>query len=473
MPLPPTARHFADADPAPASHERLRIVLQLQAALLAHPRLAAAATALATDLAQTLGCTRVTVGRWQSGQARPLAVSHGRGARPAGEPFDRIAAAMDEAIDQGGPVCCPAADEPAATIRLAHLRLQQAHGGAVATLPLAADGRLVGAVTCEWAAVPEDFAALVRAAASWLGLAGPVIELLARADASWRERVAAALRAGLARLRSPDGRRLRFGLAALLLPLALLVALPVPTRVGGRVRIEGEQQRTLVAPVAGFLGSVSARPGDRVRAGDVLAELADQDLQLAQRKAVAELAQQDHAAAAALAQADRSALMVAVAKADQARAQLALIEAELARARLVAPFDGVVLQGDLAQAVGAPVERGQPLLVVAPAERYRALVEVDETDIAAVARGQSGTVALAALPWQALALRVRRIDPIARAADGRNVFAVEVELPGAQQGLRPGLEGVAKIEVGRAPAALTACRRLADWLRASFWLRLA
>ena len=131
--------------------------------------------------------------------------------------------------------------------------------------------------------------------------------------------------------------------------------------------------------------------------------------------------------------------------------------------------DKIVLQGDLSQGLGAPVERGKVLMTLAPGERHRVVVEVDERDIADVRVGQAGSLSLSALPWDALPIRVKRVTPIAKSVEGANVFEVETEVTAGPDRIRPGLEGVAKIEVGRQTLAWAWFHRLGDWLRQSVW----
>jgi len=116
------------------------------------------------------------------------------------------------------------------------------------------------------------------------------------------------------------------------------------------------------------------------------------------------------------------------------------------------------------------VERGKPLLLIAPGDAFRVVVEVDERDVAEVRTGQRGTLALAALPWESLPIAISRITPIARAVDGNNVFEVEAGVTAAAAGrIRPGLEGVARIDVARRPLAWGWSHRLTEWLRLKAW----
>jgi hypothetical protein len=108
-------------------------------------------------------------------------------------------------------------------------------------------------------------------------------------------------------------------------------------------------------------------------------------------------------------------------------------------------------------------------MLLSPSDSYRLIVEVDEADIAAVHPGQQGRLALAARPEEPLRFTTRRIVPLATAADGRNYFEVEAALAQRLPELRPGLSGVAKIEVGQRSLAWLLFHRAAAWLRLALW----
>ncbi|WP_374245149.1 HlyD family efflux transporter periplasmic adaptor subunit [Zoogloea sp.] len=444
-------------------------MLALQAAVVSHPRLGPAATAFASELATKLGCDRVAIGFVEDRFSRVVALSHGVLGDGRTEALRAIGAAMDEAIEQAATVIAPAPPELPPRIVLAHEALVRQEGGTVCTLPIVVQHDLVGAVLLQFRqGGAPDPAVLVE----WehaVALVGPVLHYMRHGERPWRKRLRDRLRRGWTALRSPAGARLRMGLGALLVALAVLLLVPFEYRVGGNARVEGEIQRVMVAPVDGFLKRSLVRPGDAVRAGQVLAELAEQDLQLERNKWASELAQHENAYGAAMARADRAQLVISQAKAEEARAQLALVDEQLGRIRLEAPFDGVVIRGDLSQSLGAPVQRGDVLLTLAPRDRFRVIVEVDERDIGRVRVGQTGRLALSALPWDSLPLAVTRITPMASAVEGRNVFEVEAALSARPDALRPGLRGVAKIAVGREPLAWAWTHRLIDWMRIGLW----
>jgi RND family efflux transporter MFP subunit len=250
---------------------------------------------------------------------------------------------------------------------------------------------------------------------------------------------------------------------------AAAAVVPVSYHVGAPARLEGSVQRIVASPIDGFLEQVNVRPGDRVRANEVIAELALRDLQAERAKRQSELAQHENLYGAALARADRTQLVIHHAKAAEAQAQLTLVEHQLQRARIRAPFDGVVIKGDLSQSLGAPVQRGEVLMTLAPDERFRVIIEVDERDIARVRPGQRGRLALAAAPGETLGFHVSRILPVAVASDGRNFFEVEAVFDDEGNSLRPGLRGVAKIGVGQHSLLWIATHRVVEWLHLAVW----
>jgi multidrug efflux pump subunit AcrA (membrane-fusion protein) len=132
-------------------------------------------------------------------------------------------------------------------------------------------------------------------------------------------------------------------------------------------------------------------------------------------------------------------------------------------------MDAVIIAGDLSQSIGSPVSRGEALFHLAPTEGYRVVLEVDERDIIDLAVGQKGVLVLAALAEDDLPLVVSRITPVSAAGEGRNAFRVEARLDRPDARLRPGMEGVAKVAVGRRRLMWILGHRFWDWWRLRVW----
>ena len=446
-----------------------RSALELQAAVLARRRFDEAAVTFVTQFATLSGFERASIGFVENGYASVVAISHGAALDTAEDAAREVAAAMDEAIDQAATVLYPVPTHTAPRITLCHAALARRHGTSTCTFPIVDGEAIVGAVTAEFAPDRVLAGADTELCEHLVSLVGPILALKRENERPFWSKARQSLRVAWKRLLSPGEPALKLSLAAAIISAVVVLFLPFPYHVSAPARLEGSIQRAVVAASDGYIEQVSVRPGDPVKQGQVLAELAQHDLRLERSKWESELAQQVNAYGAALARADRALLMVNHAKAAEARAQLELIEQQIERAQLKAPFDGVVISGDLTQSLGAPVRRGDTLMVVAPRDRYRLIVEVDERDIADVQVGSRGGIALAALPAHPLPFQVQRVTPISATRDGRHFFEVEGKLEAGGAALRPGLQGVARIEADSRPLAARAFGRLLTWLRLQLW----
>jgi multidrug efflux pump subunit AcrA (membrane-fusion protein) len=444
-------------------------ILQFQASVLAHEAFDGAAAAFATEAAAMLKFDRAAIGFSRRTSVRVTAVSHAPDFQPTSALFSTFAAAMDEALDQMTTVAFPAVEGTRPLITLAHRELASRYGGSACSVPLVDRGKTFGALTLARAGTGSVSKEEIALCEHLVSIVGPILKLKWESERPWHERLRRSLGGAVQYWASPGHYGAKAAACVALATLCAALLIPVQYRVGAPARLEGSVQRALVAPAAGFVRKIHARPGDRVKAGQVLAELADDEMRLERRRWESELTQYENTASAAIARGDRAQFAIHEAKADEARAQLDLVDAHLARTQVVAPFDGVVIKGDLSQSIGAPVQRGEILLVVAPAESFRLMIDVDERDISAVSAGQHGQVALTALPDRVLAFRVEKVTPVAQTRDGRNAFEVEGALEGSFGALRPGLQGVAKIDAGERALAWIWTHRVLAWMRLKLW----
>jgi len=441
-------------------------LLDLQSLLLRHDRFTTAAAALCNTLSRRLACSRVSLGLRRHQVTRLMAVSNSVAKRHEGEEFLAIATAMDEAVDQHASLSLPIDPGAQPHITLAHAELARRTGGAcLLTLPLAA----AGAITLERPAGKPFSPEETRQLEQLVSLTGPLLLLKWEVDRPLPQRLGDVLGAFWGKLRGPGHTTLKVSVAGALGALLLLAFLPVDYRIAAPIRLEGEVQRVLAAPDNGFIQKVHVRPGDSVQAGQVLVELAREDLMLELRRWQSELARHNNGYAAAMSSGDRAQLAVSLSQMQEAQAQIELVQGQLQRAQLHAPFAGVVISGDLSQSLGAPVQRGNVSLTVAPGAGRRLILEVDEQDITHVQPGQTGEFAVKALPGRSFDFKVARISPVAGNRDGRNFFEVEAGIPNAAVELRPGLEGVAKIDVGSRSPAWIVSHRAINWLRLTLW----
>lgn len=451
---------------APASSSAADL-LRLQTFLTNTDSLALCGASLVSELASALALDRVSLGLLEREDLCLLAVSNSADSSPGATTTSCISAAMQEAIDQDQAIAFPQPNGAPPRIVQAHGALASQGAGRVLTVPLVHRGQRIGALCFEGSTASR--ATTWRLATELACGLAALIDLKRRAELSWNARARNGVRAAIAKMGRYPRKCVALAVGIAGGAAAILTLLPFEHRIGAPARLEGAVQRSVAAPVDGYVQSVHVRPGDFVKLGELLVEMAPQDLLLEERKWDAEATQHDNTATASLAVADRAQFAVARAKADEARAQLDLVRDHLQRSRLTSPIDGVVIGGDLAQSIGAPVQRGQVLMTLAPRDAYRLIVEVDERDVAELLVGQRGQLALAAMPSKRFDFRVTRITPVAITADGRNAFEVEGQLDDTPTMLRPGLRGVAKIVAGERSLLGIAIQPGVDWLRLAFW----
>lgn len=382
----------------------------------------------------------------------------------------RLENAMEEAWDQRGSIAVPAPPDRPAVVDLAHQAL--ASGGtqavAVASAVVLARSTPLGVLTVERSADRPFDTQELAALEAWAQALGPVLALHREGErwlAGRARRQWLALREAFTDPRRPSW---RIGAAVVGLALVALVFADGQWRISAPASIEGAMQRAVVAPFEGFVRTAPVKAGQRVKAGEVLATLDDRDLLLERARHASERDRHERRYRDALSRHERAEARMAAAEMAEAQAQLALVEERLARTRLVAPYDGLVVSGDLTQQLGSPVEKGKTLFEVAPLDAFRVVLKVDESDMRGVAVGQRGQLVLAGLTGDTLGFAVKGIS-VAAPADGRNAFEVEAQLDAAPAGLRPGMEGVGKIEAGERRLLWIWTHRFTDWLRLKLW----
>jgi hypothetical protein len=444
-------------------------VLELLSVTLDEERFAASALAAATHLALAFGCDRVAIGTIRRGHSKVAAISHSATFGKQMLLVAKLSAAMDEAIDQRATILYPAPDADAPLATRAHAELVAEASPRLCTIPMLVRDKFFGAVVFERPAdrpfTPEDVE-ILSAAVSALG---PLLEERRLNDRWIGFKLGDSFTGVLRRLFGPGHAGLKTTAASILAIAAFLSFATGTYEVSAKAGLEGLVRRAVVAPLDGYIKLANARAGDRVGEGEVIAALEDSDLTLERLRWTTERQQRQIEYDRAFAARDRSALATSRSQIDEADAQIKLVDEQLSRLQLKAPFDALVTAGDLSQSIGAVVSRGTTLFELAPLDAYRVTLAVDQSQIGDVELGQTGSALFAAVPDEPFEFVVDKITPVAEAREGHTVFRVEGKLTGAPERLRPGMDGVAKIEVEQRLLVWIWARSFLDWARIASW----
>jgi RND family efflux transporter MFP subunit len=450
--------------------DRIGTVMELLATGLHHDRFQEAATAVATELAGVFGCERVSIGFRKRKHVKLAALSNSAAFGKRANLVRAIELAMEESTDQQTIIVVPAPDGQEQIVR-AHQALSREHGqNTICTVPLTEGNRVLGAITLERPADKPFDPPSIQLCEHIGVLLGPVLKLKRDEDRWIARKALDSLIAFLVRLFGPRHVALKLSALAAIAVVAFFVFAKGDYRVTADGSLEGTIQRALAAPVAGYLSDAQSRAGDMVKAGQVMATLDDRDLRLERLKWATQRAKQQREYSDALAKQELAKAQVLRTQIEQADAQLTLLDEQLSRLKITAPFDGVVVSGDLSQQLGAPVERGNTLFEVAPLKEYRIVLKVDERDIVDVAPGLSGELVLSSAPDRGFPFQVEKITPVSTPQEGRNFFRVEARpTSGNTEVLRPGMQGVAKITIDERRLAWIWSHKVVHWLRMFIW----
>lgn len=453
-----------------ALRERIQQTLNLVATSVGHDRFYASALALVNTMVTSLACDRVSLGFLKRGQSRVVAVSNSAEFKAQTNLIRGMAEAMDEAIDQRATIVYPPPTQGALIVMQAHQAFADEHGsGALLCIPLEAGGHPVGALLLERPADRPFDQNSVDLCQSVAALSGPMLELHRREDRWFGAKLWDALVGYLGHLLGPRHVALKVSTIAMAGLLAFCVFATGDYRVSAKTVLEPIVQRAAAAPFNGYIREAPVRAGDVVHAGDVLCMLDDRELRLERVKSVSKLEEHRKEYHKAMTEREAAKVEIMTAQMHQAESEIALLEDQLTHTRVLAPFDGIVVSGDLTQALGSPVEKGKVLFEIAPLDSYRVVLEVDERDIADVQVGQHGHLLLSAFPSEPVEVTVTTITPVSTAKDGRNFFRVEAALTQAHDRLRPAMEGAGKIEIDQRSVIWIWTHQVVDWVRLTVW----
>ena len=449
--------------------ERLKASVDLLALTLGKESFTAAATVFTTQLASARDCERVSIGFLRGKRLKLQAVSHSAEVGGKMNLTRSIERVMDEAILQRREIVYPQKDEQGLIYREHEALSRQQSMASIASFPLFGSDHYFGALTCERGAdnpFDERDVEFIRAVAALAGLAMESKyvndrSLLAKNMLSGKQQLGRVFGAGYL------GRKLF--LAMVISLVCFFSVAEGEYRLTAQTTLEGAIRRAIVVPVDGFIDEAPVRAGDVIKKGQLLCGLDGRDLYLVKLAKSSEYSQLERQHQEAVANHDRAQAKIIDAQIAQSRVELELINEKLARTQLTAPFGGLVVNGDLSQRLGSAVKQGEVLFEMTPLDGYRVLLKVDERRINDVVIGQQGMLILSSLPDHKFGFTVANITPLSTAEEGRTYFRVEADLDSMDERLRPGMEGVGKININRQKLFSIWTREMVEWFKLLTW----
>ena len=462
------AQEYRQARESAASQQRLGETMEALASVQDQTRFYAAALALCGCLADRLGAERVSLGWIRGPNLQLRAVSRTERINRQMELAQSLEAVMEEAVDQGTDLTFPSEDS--GTIVREHERFAAKNSSPnLATFVVRCGETPVGALIIERASRALESGEIQQVRVI-LDLLGRRLDDLEQRDRWIGSRAAAWFKQRAAYFTGPKhtwAKLLGLGIFALLL---ILVLVRMPYRVEGNFLLRAEQLAQLGVPFDGYIGQTFVRPGDVVTNGQPLLQLDIRDLVLEEAAAAAEMQRYQRETEKARAAGALGEMRIAEALAQQSSARLAQLRNRLEQAAMRSPFDGVIIEGDFHERLGQPVKQGDPLFRVARLDRLYIEAEVPERDIHELGGSDTGEIAFLSQPGLKFPVAGRTLEPAAVPRQAGNVFLYRCDLKAPPEAwFRPGMQGVAKLDVGRRRLIWVLTHRTVDFLRLHLW----
>ncbi len=453
---------------------RLQSAIEVLVAINKQKRFGSTIMALCNEMASQWKCDRVSIGFLKGRYTRVKAISHtGRFSRKT-KVVQCIEAAMEECLDQDVEVFHPASAEATFIARAAETLGKENGAGSVLSVPLRLDGQAQAVVTLERAqqAFDPDTIEAIRLTCD---LCAPRILYLRKQDRWFIVRWVTGIGRGLGLVLGPTHTLAKLAGLALIGFVAFTIWGQGNYRAKASFVFEATVQQSIVAPFDGYIKSVHKEIGDIITEQDIqekqaLAELDTAELRLQLAAAKAEVAGFRKQADAYMRDNRTAEAQMALADVDRVQAQIDLLDYRIGQAKLISPISGTVVTGDLKQQIGAPVKTGDVLFEVTPLASLQAELLIPEDQILDIALNQKGYLATASFPDQRIAFEIERINPMAEVVNNRNVFKVRAHLSETRPWMRPGMEGVAKVDIGKRSYIRIWTRKVVNWLRMVLWI---
>jgi GAF domain-containing protein/biotin carboxyl carrier protein len=451
--------------------DRLRHAMETLAVINRQNRFKGAAMALCNEVASHWQCERTSIGFLKGRYVQLKAMSHAEDFNRKMKIVQDMESVMEECLDQDVEILSPAPEGSTYISRAADEYSKRYSSLTVLSLPLRNNEGVIAVLTLErpegMAFSTEEIETLrltcelctARLAdlykyAQWIG---------ATMEIKMREFMAGFL--------GPKHTWIKIAVLICSAALLFLIFGKGEFRPEAPFVLEATEQQVIPAPFEGYIKNVKVEINEMVEANSsVLAELDTAELRLQLAAAKSEMVGYLKQAAAAMRDRKIAEAQIAKANADKINAQIDLLNYNVSRASLVSPINGIVVKGDLKREIGAPVKTGDVLFEVCPIESLRAELMMPEDEIYYVAVGQEGYLATASYPSQRIKFVVERINPMAEVINQRNVFRVRVRLLETHNWMRPGMEGVSRVSVGKRHYIWIWTRKIINWIRLKLWL---
>ena len=468
---PAALEAVANAEMAPQGSAKLALEsLDVNLLVNDEEKFLKAAMVLCNELNGRFKASQVGLGWVRGGHVVLRTLSNTQRFQKKTDVVQRLQWAMEEAADQNEEIIVPKPPDDN-YIHREHLKYLNFSGmDAGVSIPLRVNGDPVGVVTLERADQPFSNAE-VKTLRMLCDLASRRLHELELKSQWPHRRFLRATKKALSYVFGFEHTWTKLFVVTVACAIAALFLWPWYYRAEGNITLKTDTLIHVPAPFDGFIHEVNISNGDRVSEGDILLTLDRRELLLQESESLAKIKRLESEARTNTTMGNFNDGNLARISLQEEQIRLAMIRHRLALAETRAPFEGLIVEGSLKEKIGSPVSKGDPLFKVARIDNMHLRIEVDERDIHEIEVGAGGEFAFSSRPDIKYTFTIETIEPSAVPKQEGNVFVLKAKLNEVPDDWwRPGMNGVAKIDVGDRTIFWVLTHRLVDFIRMKLWI---
>ena len=236
-------------------------------------------------------------------------------------------------------------------------------------------------------------------------------------------------------------------------------------------KIVPEKVQHITNPFAAELSQANVRLGDIVKTGDILCRFNTDSLDLVEReRLLSEL------------KIARIQLLTSQSKGDAVNAKLAqanyeliqtkidILNRQVEQATMRAPFDGIVVRGDLNKRIGEIIPQSEPLFEIAALDSWQVELEASEIVAADIKPELTGIFITNSRPDTSSNISLVNVSPGAQLYKNHNVYIAEADIEINESWVKAGMEGVGKVTVGRRRVYWVVFHKIINYAYLKFWI---
>ena len=433
------------------------------------------AIAITNNLRNKTGCDQIALGLVNKRYVKIMSISSLDEVRKRSPGIIKIRSAMEECVHQ----CIPIVYQPNASSSfesltsnfMIHKQMHEEAGGAsVASIPILSGEKCLAVLSMKrTSSEPFTEEQIVK----YTGLVEPYIKSLELIDRANRGLISHSVSAFHTTIQEAITPHNWFKKAMVVSIFAFLIWFAFGSlqyEVSASCEVLPKAIRHFTAPSDAILRSAPVVAGDRVKKGDILCEFDHVQLTLEQSQLESELAITLLEENNALSDGTPIDVKFAQATQNQYKALLDIVNQKIEQSIVRAPFDGVIVNGDLRDRIGDVFIKGDPLFELSSDKEWTFEIQIPESDITELKMGMTGRFASNARPELHHPFQLTRLHPSAELREGNNVYIVEAQTDFKPAWMRSGMKGISKVEAGPRPVWWITFHKLLDYFRLTFWI---